>query len=237
MNAEPAEHADQIFSASSASSAFKRRTWLLIRNGGHLPRIERREELACPFQIELRVGGLDAEEEPVPARQREAWHVEHRVIWLRQPVKRHHAVDDAALHSFTFASGRIVRISKIEIIGRKRRNRNRSERNKPIVPRNVDQSQNVGWYIPHEEGRKSRCRLVTMMTKRSSHMPTFTTSEIMKSNGTLVHTRFSQSACGTATLQKISSQYANAYGPVSRLSGTSPSYLSALYQAMNASVM
>src|SRR5258706_15020367 len=64
---------------------------VLIRNGGHLPRIERREELACPFQIELRVGGLDAEEEPVPARQREAWHVEHRVIWLRQPVQRQHA--------------------------------------------------------------------------------------------------------------------------------------------------
>ena len=46
--------------------------------------------------------------------------------------------------SSTFASGRIVRISKIEIIGRKRRNRNSSVRNRPIVPTKVDQSQNVG---------------------------------------------------------------------------------------------
>jgi hypothetical protein len=42
------------------------------------------------------------------------------------------------------ASGRIVRISAIEIIGRKRRNRNRSERNRPMVPMKVDQSQIVG---------------------------------------------------------------------------------------------
>ena len=46
--------------------------------------------------------------------------------------------------SSTFASGSSVRISKIEIIGRKRMNRNSSVRNRPIVPMNVDQSQNVG---------------------------------------------------------------------------------------------
>src|SRR5207244_13086494 len=90
----------------------------------------------------------------------------------------HQTVDDASLHSPTFASGRIVRISKIEIMGRKRKKRNRRETNRPIVPRNVDQSQNVGWYIPHDEGRKSRCRLVTMMMNRSSHMPTFPVSDM-----------------------------------------------------------
>ena len=49
----------------------------------------------------------------------------------------------------------------------------------------MDQSQKVGWYMPHDEGRKSRCRLSTMITKRSSHMPTFTMSEMMNSIGTL----------------------------------------------------
>ena len=46
--------------------------------------------------------------------------------------------------SDTLASGSMVRISAMEIIGRKRTNRNSSEKNRPIVPMNVDQSQNVG---------------------------------------------------------------------------------------------
>ena len=46
--------------------------------------------------------------------------------------------------SRTFASGAIVRISKIEIIGRKRMNRKNSVTNMPIVPMNVIQSQIVG---------------------------------------------------------------------------------------------
>ena len=100
----------------------------------------------------------------------------------------------------------MVRISKMEIIGRNRRNRNNSVRNRPIVPRKVDQSQNVGAYMPQDEGRKSRCRLSTMMTKRSSHMPTLTTSAMMKSSGTLVRTRLNQSICGMTTLHRISAQ-------------------------------
>ena len=39
-----------------------------------------------------------------------------------------------------------MRISKIEIIGRNRINRNSSVKKKPIVPTNIDQSQTVGWY-------------------------------------------------------------------------------------------
>src|SRR5262249_21078279 len=76
---------------------------------------------------------------------------------------RHHAVDRRCLHSTasTLASGRMVRISKIEIIGKNLRNRNSSVRNRPIVPTNVDQSQNVGSYMPQDEVRKSRWRLVT----------------------------------------------------------------------------
>jgi hypothetical protein len=48
----------------------------------------------------------------------------------------HDAVDGIALHgySFTSASGQSVRISKIEIAGRKRTNRNMAARNIPMVP-------------------------------------------------------------------------------------------------------
>ena len=35
-------------------------------------------------------------------------------------------------------------------------------------------STQVGVNTSHEEGRKSLARLVTMITKRSNHMPTFT---------------------------------------------------------------
>src|SRR4051812_1495671 len=43
--------------------------------------------------------------------------------------------------SSTLADGRMVRISKIEIIGRKRRNNSSSATNSPIVPTKVLQSQ------------------------------------------------------------------------------------------------
>ena len=55
--------------------------------------------------------------------------------------------------SFTAASGTIVRISKIEIIGTKRMNRNSSHANRPSVPTKVAQSQTVPEYMPHEDGR------------------------------------------------------------------------------------
>src|SRR5437870_2193624 len=63
------------------------------------------------------------------------------------------------------------RDSEIEIMGRNRMKRNRSVRNNPTLPRSVAQSQIVGKYMRQAEGTKSRCKLVTMMTKRSSHMP------------------------------------------------------------------
>ena len=56
-----------------------------------------------------------------------------------------------------------VRITKIEIIGRKRMNRNSRLEKRPMVPRNVAQSHTVPAYMPHDDGRKSRCRLTTMM--------------------------------------------------------------------------
>ena len=100
----------------------------------------------------------------------------------------------------------MARISAMEIIGRNRRNRNSSARNRPIDPTKVAQSQNVGLYMPHDDVRKSRCRLVTTMMKRSSHMPMLMMSAITNSTGTLVRTRVNQSACGMAMLQTISAQ-------------------------------
>src|SRR6266545_4149897 len=102
------------------------------------------------------------------------------------------------------ASGTSVRISKIEIIGRNRMKRKRSARNSPIVPAKVAQSQIVGKYIPHEEGMKSRCRLVTTMTNLSSHIPIDTTTAIPKSRGGLDRTRLTQRNCGATMLQSIS---------------------------------
>ena len=83
------------------------------------------------------------------------------------------------------ASGNSVLTSNIEIIGRKRTNRKINVKKNPIVPTNIDQSKIVGEYIAHEDGRKSRCRLVTIMTKRSSHIPTLTTSEIINNQNAL----------------------------------------------------
>src|SRR5262245_16148969 len=90
--------------------------------------------------------------------------------------------------SSTLASGTSVRISKIEIIGRKRTKRNSRVTNNPMVPMKVDQSQKVGRYMPHADGMKSRCKLVTMIMKRSSHIPMLTISDKTNRVGTLLRT-------------------------------------------------
>ena len=43
-------------------------------------------------------------------------------------------------------------------------NRKTSARKRPIVPANVMMSHLVPWYMPQEEGTKSRCRLTTTIT-------------------------------------------------------------------------
>src|SRR5215216_6423206 len=87
----------------------------------------------------------------------------------------HHAVrrqarrlSHAALSSLISASGTSVRISKIEITGRNLRKRSIRKKKNPIVPKNIVKSKMVGEYMPHDEGRKSRWRLIGMMMKRSS---------------------------------------------------------------------
>src|SRR6266568_7792117 len=112
----------------------------------------------------------------------------------------------AAPHSSTSAPGKIVRISKIEIIGRKRMNRNNSEKKNPRVPINIAQSHCVGWYMPQDDGRKSRCKLVTTITKRSSHMPMLTTIEISQSNNRFPRTFLIHKNCGVMMLHRIKVQ-------------------------------
>src|SRR5262245_45893086 len=90
INAEGAEPAENFsLSARSAGSAFAVRG--SVRNGGHLARIERLEEPARVLEVKLRVLRLDAQEESIAAREREARHVEDRVVGHRQPVEREHA--------------------------------------------------------------------------------------------------------------------------------------------------
>ena len=112
--------------------------------------------------------------------------------------------------SFTSACGNIVLISKIEIIGKKRMNKNNRLKNSPIVPINIEKSQMVGRYIAQDEGKKSRCRLVTMMTNRSNHIPMLTINEITNSSGTF-HLAFrDHSICGITILHRINDQYSGA---------------------------
>ncbi len=58
--------------------------------------------------------------------------------------------------------------------------------------------------MPQDEGRKSRCRLVTTMTKRSSHMPTLTNMAMIQASTGEVRKRFIQRSCTTSTLVRIS---------------------------------
>ena len=46
-----------------------------------------------------------------------------------------------------------------------------------------------------------------MMTKRSSHMPTLTTSDMKKRHGTLVRSLRDQRVFGAITLQRMRAQY------------------------------
>ena len=93
-------------------------------------------------------------------------------------------------------------------------------------------------YMPHDDGRKSRCRLVTMMTYRSSHIPMLTTIEITNSTTGEVRTFLHHSNCGMRPLHvTISDQRTTSTGPVARFQITKRSYSLPLYQATNASIM
>src|SRR4051812_16149752 len=106
-------------------------------------------------------------------------------------------------------------------------NKNCSVRNRPMLPSSVAQSQNVGKYIAQLEGTKSRCRLVTTITNRSTHMPRFTDKATKKRATVFVRTFCDQSNCGTTQFSAIKPQKTHPYEPNARwciiaLSKTSP---------------
>src|ERR1700674_3579314 len=90
-------------------------------------------------------------------------------------------------------------------------------RNRPKEPKSVAQSQRVGAYMPHEDGRKSRCNEGTMITNLSSHIAQLISKASRKISPTLERTRRDQSACGSTMLNAIRLQYTAAYGPLARL--------------------
>jgi hypothetical protein len=71
----------------------------------------------------------------------------------------------------------------------------------------------VGVNMPHEDGKKSRLSDVTMMTKRSNHIPMLMMIETTNITGMFVRIFLNQKICGERTLQEIIVQYAHAYGP------------------------
>ena len=60
--------------------------------------------------------------------------------------------------------------------------------------------------MPQDEGRKSRWRLVTTITKRSSHMPALTMIAMHQRIHGVERMRLNQRNCGVTMLQSISAQ-------------------------------
>src|SRR5471030_401091 len=63
----------------------------LMRNFGHLSRLQGRQKIAGPAVIEQRVRGFDAQEKPVARSQRESRHIEDRMVWHGQAAKAQEA--------------------------------------------------------------------------------------------------------------------------------------------------
>src|SRR5258706_336921 len=103
----------------------------------------------------------------------------------------------------------------MDIMGRKGTKRRSRKRTSPIDPPYIAQSHFVPWYMPHDDGRKSRDSDTGMMTKRSSHMPTLTNMAVKKSQNVEVRQRFIHMSCGANPLRTISASYMCRYGPAS----------------------
>src|SRR5271157_4621809 len=93
--------------------------------------------------------------------------------------------------------------SESAIMGRKRTNNRKRVRKSPNVPTNVMMSMIVGRKYPQDDGRKSRCSEVAMITKRSNHMPMLVVMEMANMIGMLVRIFLNQNNCGMTTLHVI----------------------------------
>ena len=93
--------------------------------------------------------------------------------------------------------------SDILITGKNLLNKKKHVKNKPKVPKKMPISILVGEYITQPEGKYSLCNEVTIITKRSNHIPTFTTTDNMKINQGVVLAHLNQNTCGAIKLQDI----------------------------------
>src|SRR5882672_1638312 len=93
--------------------------------------------------------GLDT---PI-ARLMDARRGSHERLGIREFGQQSKFVRGQAIHDSCSECSTISRISKIEITGSNRINKNISATNNPMEPKSVDQSQNVGMYMPHDDGR------------------------------------------------------------------------------------
>jgi hypothetical protein len=110
-------------------------------------------------------------------------------------------------------------------------NKKNKKKNQPNDPTYNEMSQTEGVYSAQEDGRKSRCKLRTIITQRSNHMPILIKIEMIKIAGRFVRIRFDHNSCGMMILHPISVQYDHAYGPIVRLVIRKASYKFALYHA------
>src|SRR5687767_4689163 len=100
------------------------------------------------------------------------------------------------------ACGRTVLTSDVATIGTKRTNRQNIVKNSPKLPSRHDTSQIVGVKCPQDEGRKSRCSDVVMITNRSNHMPMLMMIDMVNRIGMLVRAFLDQNTWGLITLQE-----------------------------------
>ena len=87
-------------------------------------------------------------------------------------------------------------------------NRNNTKKN-PIVPKNMPISTKDGENIVHEDGRKSRCNEVTIITNLSNHIPIFTNIDKINVATNDVLILYIQYNWGITTLQVIILAYAH----------------------------
>src|SRR5206468_1485798 len=131
---------------------------------------------------------------------------------------------------------KIVFNSACAITGKYLENNKKNVPNIPIVPTKIPTSINEGVYVLHVDGKYVRHKVVTIITKRSNHIPILTTIDRTKVAITEVRIFLNQNNCGDTTLHPIMIQYDQASGPVARFKNAYCSHSTPEYQATNNSV-
>ncbi len=86
----------------------------------------------------------------------------------------------------------ILFTSAILIDGKNLLNKKYRKKNKPNEPIKILTSVMVGVYIAQLDGKKSLCNEVTIITKRSNHIPIFTMIDMIKMNHGVVLAHLNQ---------------------------------------------